>query len=138
MLDLNAEIRQGPRRKSSEDILHFRFVQDNVHPSIAREIINNDCQGTDAHDHLWEQRSLSGSARGGHIAQRAETMKQHDDRDASIFTKVRATVKRKTLLLLLVDCSEEHKEHAVLNPGKGCCQGELLREYKCPKVRILS
>ena len=65
-------------------------------------------------------------------------MRQCDDRDAGVFTQVRAVVKRKTLLLLLVDRSEEHEEHAVLNPGKGCRWGEPLREYKCPKVRILS
>ena len=42
MLDLNAIVRHGTIGKASEDILHFSFVEDYMHPSVSRVIINND------------------------------------------------------------------------------------------------
>ena len=39
-------------------------------------------------------------SRGDHVAQRAETMKQHDDKTLVVFSQVWAAEKRKTLLLL--------------------------------------
>ena len=42
VLDLDAIVRHGTIGKASEDILHFSLVEDYVHPSISRIIINND------------------------------------------------------------------------------------------------
>ena len=42
MLDLDAIVRHGTIGKPSEDILHFSLVEDYMHPSISRVIINND------------------------------------------------------------------------------------------------
>ena len=42
MLDLDAIVRHGTVGKASEDILHFSLVEDYMHPSISRVIINND------------------------------------------------------------------------------------------------
>ena len=41
-LDLDAIIGHGTIGEASEDILHFSLVQDYMHPSISRVIINND------------------------------------------------------------------------------------------------
>ena len=42
MLDLDAIVCHGMICKASEDILHFSFVEDYMHPSVSRVIINND------------------------------------------------------------------------------------------------
>ena len=42
MLDLDAIIVHGSIGEASEDILHFSIVENYVHPSISRIIINND------------------------------------------------------------------------------------------------
>ena len=42
MLDLDAIVCHGTIGKASEDILHFILVEDYMHPSISRVIINND------------------------------------------------------------------------------------------------
>jgi len=42
VLDLDAIVRHGTIGKSSEDILHFSLVEDYMHPSVSRVIINND------------------------------------------------------------------------------------------------
>ena len=42
MLDLDAIVHHGTIGKASEDILHFSLVEDYMHPSISRVIINND------------------------------------------------------------------------------------------------
>ena len=42
VLDLDAIVRHGTVGKASEDILHFNLVEDYMHPSISRVIINND------------------------------------------------------------------------------------------------
>ena len=40
VLDLDAIVRHGTVGKASEDILHFSLVENYVHPSISRVIIN--------------------------------------------------------------------------------------------------
>ena len=50
-----------------------------------------------------------------------------------VFTQVRATEKRKTLLLLLVDWMKESQQHTTLKPDK-LASRELLRVYKCEGV----
>jgi hypothetical protein len=42
VLDLDAIIRHGPVSESSEDILHFSLIHDDMHPGVTREIVNND------------------------------------------------------------------------------------------------
>ena len=42
VLDLDAIVRHGTIGEASEDILHFSLVEDYMHPSISRVIINND------------------------------------------------------------------------------------------------
>ena len=42
MLDLDTIVRHGTIAKLSEDILHFSLVEDYMHPSVSRVIINND------------------------------------------------------------------------------------------------
>ena len=42
VLDLDAIVRHGTVGKASEDILHFSLVEDYMHPSVSRVIINND------------------------------------------------------------------------------------------------
>ena len=42
VLDLDTIVRHGTIGKASEDILHFSFVEDYMHPSVSRVIINND------------------------------------------------------------------------------------------------
>ena len=42
VLDLDAIVRHGTIGKASEDILHFSLVEDYMHPSVSRVIINND------------------------------------------------------------------------------------------------
>ena len=42
VLDLDAIVHHGTVGKASEDILHFSLVEDYMHPSISRVIINND------------------------------------------------------------------------------------------------
>ena len=42
VLDLHTVIRHGTIGEASEDILHFILIEDYVHPSISRIIINND------------------------------------------------------------------------------------------------
>ena len=42
MLDLDAIVCHGTIGKASEDILHFSLVEDYMHPSISRVIIDND------------------------------------------------------------------------------------------------
>ena len=42
VLDLDAIVRHGMVGKVSEDIPHFILVEDYMHPSISRVIINND------------------------------------------------------------------------------------------------
>ena len=41
MLDLDALVIHGMVGEASEDILHFSLVENYVHPSISRVIINN-------------------------------------------------------------------------------------------------
>ena len=42
VLDLDAIVVHGSIGEASEDILHFSLVEDYMHPSISRIIINND------------------------------------------------------------------------------------------------
>ena len=42
VLDLDTVVRHGTVCKASEDILHFSLVEDYMHPSVSRVIINND------------------------------------------------------------------------------------------------
>ena len=42
VLDLDAIVHHRTIGKESEDILHFSLVEDYMHPSISRVIINND------------------------------------------------------------------------------------------------
>ena len=42
VLDLDTVIRHGTVGEASEDILHFSLIEDYMHPSISRVIINND------------------------------------------------------------------------------------------------
>ena len=41
VLDLDAIVRHGTIGESSEDILHFILIENYMHPSISRVIINN-------------------------------------------------------------------------------------------------
>jgi hypothetical protein len=42
VLDLDAIVSHGTIGESPEDILHLSLIQDYVHPSISRVIVNND------------------------------------------------------------------------------------------------
>ena len=42
VLDLDIVVRHGTVGKASEDILHFCLVEDYMHPSVSRVIIDND------------------------------------------------------------------------------------------------
>ena len=42
VLDLDAIVVHGSIGEASEDIMHFSLVEDYMHPSISRLIINND------------------------------------------------------------------------------------------------
>ena len=42
VLDLDAIVGHGTIGKASEDILHFSFLEDYMHPSVSRVIIDND------------------------------------------------------------------------------------------------
>ena len=42
VLDLDAIVVHGSIGEASEDILHFSLVEDYMHPSISRVVINND------------------------------------------------------------------------------------------------
>ena len=42
VLDLDTVVRHGTVGKASEYILHFSLVEDYMHPSVSRVIINND------------------------------------------------------------------------------------------------
>ena len=48
-----------------------------------------------------------------------------------VFTQVRAAVKNKTLLLLLVDWMREHDEHAALKPDKVVSRRAATRVQVC-------
>ena len=42
VLDLDTVVRHGTVGKTSEDILHFSLIEDYMHQSVLRAIINND------------------------------------------------------------------------------------------------
>jgi hypothetical protein len=71
------------------------FAQMMHAPYLARQR----CRGTDAHDHLWDQRSLVVRQGGSRCTKSGDHETAQRSR-VRHFTQVRAAAKRKTLLLL--------------------------------------
>ena len=105
------------------------FAQMMHAPYLARQR----CQGTDANDHLWDQRSLVVRQGGSHCTKSGEHEMARRSGQGH-FTQVRAAAKRKTLLLLLVDLiGKTQVVPRALSPARITFgEKELLGEYKCP------